>query len=244
MPRVTVAIPTHNRDRWLAGAIESVLAQDFRSFEVIVIDDGSTDDTWKQVKKYASHPRVRASRTARNRGVGATRNAIAAMARGIYVCPCDADDILLPGALMRLSRYLDAHPSAGAVYGDVLEIRTDANDVVTQPPRICGADHLRTWDLLENVINHPGSMIRRRLMMRVGGYDEAVHSVDDWSLWLKLAEISRIVHLGGEVFYVWRRHPSSVTNTDPNWERDVTRIRRDAMLRRYGSSVDAFGAEV
>jgi glycosyltransferase involved in cell wall biosynthesis len=242
--KVTVAMPAFNAGAYIRDAIESVLAQDLRSFEVIIIDDGSTDDTWRQVKKYASHPRVRISRSARNRGVGATRNVITAIARGAYLCPCDADDILLPGALTRLSRYLDTHPSAGAVYGDVLEIWTDANDIVTRPPKICGADHLQTWDLLENVINHPGSMIRRKLIQRVGGYDEAVHSVDDWSLWLKLAEISRIVHLAGEVFYVWRRHPSSVTNTDENWERDVARIRRDAMLRRYGRSADGFDGPV
>ena len=237
--KVTVAMPAFNAGAYIAEAIDSVLSQEYRSFELIVIDDGSTDDTWKQVQKHASRSRVRSFRHRRNRGAGATRNAITALARGTYVCPCDADDILLPGALATLSRYLDAHPAAGAVYGDVLEISTDANDVVTQPPRICGADHLRTWDLLENVINHPGSMIRTRLIRRVGGYDEAVHSIDDWSLWLKLVEISRIVHLRGDVFYVWRRHPSSVTSTDRNWQRDVARIRREAMRRRYGTSDDA-----
>ena len=237
-------MPAFNAGGFIAEAIASVLSQDFRSFELIVLDDGSTDDTWKRLKNYRSDPRVRVFRHERNRGAGATRNAITALARGTYVCPCDADDILLPGALAALSRYLDAHPAAGAVYGDVLEIWTDANDVVTQPPRICGADASATWDLLENVINHPGSMIRKRLIERVGGYDEGVHSVDDWSLWLKLAEVSRIVHLRGEVFYVWRRHPSSLTNTDENWQRDVTRIRREAMMRRYGTSGDTLGFDV
>lgn len=234
--KVTVAMPAFNAEAYVEQAIESVLSQQFRSFEVIVFDDRSTDDTWRRIRKYASRPLVRIGRNPRNLGAGATRNAIMQLARGTYIVPCDADDLMLPGALSRLSRFLDGNPRAGAVYADVLEVIVDAHDVVTQPPGICGQDHRRTWDLIENAINHPGSMIRRRLIERVGGYDENVNSVDDWSLWLKLAEISRISYLPGEIYYMWRRRPSSMTRTDRNWHRDATRIRAEAVARRYGAS--------
>lgn len=242
--KVTVAMPAFNVAPYIDEAIESVLSQAFRSFELIVVDDRSTDDTWARVRKYASRPNVRIDRNPRNLGAGATRNAIIRLARGKYMVPCDADDLLLPGALARLSRFLDAKPAVGAVYADLLELTTDARDIVTGPPGICGQDHRRTWDLLENVINHSGSMIRKRLIERVGGYDEDVYSVDDWSLWLKLAEISRIEYLPGEIYYVWRRRPSSITLTDTNWERDVARIRMEAVGRRYGPSGEGFEANV
>lgn len=234
--KVTVAMPAFNAGPYVEEAIESVLSQAFRSFELIVVDDRSTDDTWRRVRKYVGRPQVRIARNPRNLGAGATRNAMTRLARGTYIVPCDADDLMLPGALARLSAFLDSNPETGAVYADVLEVIVDAQDVVTQPPGICGQDQRRTWDLIENVINHPGSMIRKRLMERVGGYDEHVYSVDDWSLWLKLAEISRISYLPGEIYYLWRRRPSSMTRTDRNWHRDVTRIRDEAVARRYGAS--------
>jgi O-antigen biosynthesis protein len=233
--KVTVAMPAFNAAAYIDEAVESVLAQDFDEFEVAIVDDGSTDDTWSRLRKYAKHPHVRLFRNRRNLGAGRTRNRLVSLAHGEYVTPCDADDLLLPGALKRLSGYLDAHPRIGAVYGDILELMTDRARIVTRPPMICGKDHRSTWDFIENAVNHAGSMIRKSLIAEVGGYDESVYSVDDWSLWLKLAEVTRFHYLRGEIYYVWRRHPGSLTQTDPNWDADVERIRMEAIQRRYGS---------
>jgi glycosyltransferase involved in cell wall biosynthesis len=232
--KVTVAMPAYNVEAFVDEAIRSVLAQRGSLFELIITDDGSSDGTWGRIRTYRSDPRVRVLRNPRNAGQGATRNRMTRLARGTYLVPCDADDIMLPGALARLSAYLDGNPAAGAVYADLLEIRTDARGRVTEPPRICGVDHRKTWDLVENVINHPGSMIRTRLVGAVGGYDEAVYSIDDWTLWLKLAEVTKIAYLPGEIYYVWRRRPSSVTKTDTGRLRDVRRVRMEAIRRRYG----------
>jgi len=229
---VTVAMPAYNAAASIRSAIASVIPQLGRATELVVVDDGSDDDTWKRMAEFRRHPRVRLLRNRARRGVGATRNRLTSLAR--YVMPCDADDLLLPGAVERFSAYLNRHPNVGAVYADVLEVMTDRRGIVTRPPAICGANHRRTWDLLDNVINHPGSLIRKRLIEQVGGYDERVYSIDDWSLWLKLAEVSRIVHLKGELYYIWRRRPSGVTRTDRNWHRDVVRIRLEAIARRYG----------
>ena len=232
--KVTVAMPAFNARRYIEDAVESILAQDCRSFELVVMDDASTDGTWQRLQRFATTPRVRLYRRRRNRGAGATRNALTALARGQYITPCDADDVLLPGALRRLSTYLDRHPRVGAVYGDILDVFVGERGRVVRPPSLVGQDPRTTWDLVENVVNHAGSMIRRALMLKVGGYDETVYSVDDWSLWLKLSEVSRIHYLRGEVFYLWRRHPVSLTQTDPRWHADVEKIRADAVERRFG----------
>ncbi len=235
--KVTVAMPAYNAAPYIREAVESVLAQEFEPFELVVVDDASVDSTWKHLKGYSKHPKVRLFRNRRNLGAGATRNRILHLARGEYITPCDADDLLLPRALKRLSQYLDRHPGIGAVYGDILELMTDRDKTLIRPPMICGMNHVETWDLIENAVNHAGSMIRKSLVLKVGGYDESVYSVDDWSLWLKLAEISRFKYLQGEVYYVWRRHPSSLTQTDRNWHRDVEKIRLEAIQRRYGRAL-------
>lgn len=232
--KVTVAMPAYNAAPYIREAVDSVLAQEFESFELVVVDDASVDSTWKHLKGYSKHPRVRLLRNRRNLGAGSTRNQILRLARGEYITPCDADDLLLPGALKRLSQYLDRNPRVGAVYGDILELMTDRGNTLVRPPAICGKSHEEAWDLIDNAVNHAGSMIRKSLMLEVGGYDETVYSVDDWSLWLKLAEISRFKYLRGEVYYVWRRHPSSLTQTDRNWHGDVEKIRLEAIARRYG----------
>lgn len=238
--KVTVAMPAYNAAEYICEAIESVLAQDFEPFELVVVDDASRDDTRRLVKRYAKHPQVRIFQNRRNMGSGATRNRLLRLAQGQYITPCDADDLLLPGALSRFSRYLDEHPRVGAIYGDILELMTDKRKAMVRAPQLCGKDYRQAWDLVENAVNHAGSMIRKSLMMKVGGYDECVYSVDDYSLWLKLAEITRFKYMRGEIYYVWRRHPDSLTQTDKYNDRDVEKIQREAIQRRYGRVMRAW----
>ncbi len=230
--KVSVIMPVYNAAPYVEEAIESVLGQHFDAFELVVGDDGSTDGTAAVLRRYARHPRVRVLTHPMNRGAAATRNALLREARGVYATPCDADDLMLPGNLRRLSGFLDAHPEIGVVYGDLLVLELGLDDELLGSPSIIGADCNRTWDLVENVVNHGGSMSRRELLLRAGGYDEGVYSVDDWSLWLKVAELTRIHYLAGEVYYVWRRHPRSMTRMETRYDRDVARIRRAAAQRR------------
>jgi len=237
-PKVTVAMPARNAGRYVEEAVESVLAQR-GDFELVVMDDASVDDTWTRLQTFRSEPRIRLFRDRSQRGAGTTRNALLQHARGRYVMPCDADDILLPGAIERLGAVLDASPRVGVVYGDILELTTDGRRVV-EAPRVIGRRPDSSWDLFENVVNHAGSMMRRSLALDVGGYDQTVYSVDDWSLWLKMAEVTSFKHLRGEIYYLWRRHPSSLTRTDPaRWD-EVRRIQSEALVRRYGRGFDDF----
>lgn len=228
--KVTVAMPAYNASCFIREAIESVLAQEEDRFELLMIDDASTDETLKIMKSYRRDPRVRSYANKRHLGVGATRNRLLRLAQGNYITPCDADDLMLPGNLKRMSGILDKHPAIGTVYADTLVIEMDQEGI----PLILGRDYRKAWDLFDNSINHPGSMIRKSLMVKVGGYDETVYSTDDWSLWLKLAEVTRFKYLRGEIYYVWRRHSKSLTRTDPHWASDVKRIKREAIQRRYG----------
>ncbi len=218
-------------------AIESVLAQDYDSFELLIVDDASKDDTVKMIQKYRRHPKVRIYFNPKNLGVGATRNKLVHLAKGEYITPCDGDDLLLPGNLKRLSEILDSYPRFGVVYASVLVLDVDKENKILKIPQIRGKNYKKAWDLMENVVNHPGSMIRKPLILKVGGYDETVYSVDDWSLWLRLAEVTKFKYLENEIYYLWRRNPMSVTRVDRKFASDADKIIQEAIQRRYGKNL-------
>jgi glycosyltransferase involved in cell wall biosynthesis len=199
-------MPVFNAEPFLAQAIESVLAQDHPAFELLIGDDASTDGSPRIIDAFRRDPRVKVMTHRRNQGAAATRNALIRRAAGRYITPCDADDLMAEGNLSTLSRFLDDHPAVGAVYGDILELFVDGSAGRHRRPKFIGRDCGKTWDLIDNAINHGGSMIRRAPLLRVGGYDASVRTVDDWSMWIKLAEIVPIHYLEGAVLYVWRRH--------------------------------------
>lgn len=111
--KVSVLIPTYNRAAFVTQAIDSVLDQDFRDREIVVVDDGSTDDTPRLLAAYGD--RIRYVRT-ENRGVAAARNTGMALARGEYLCYLDSDDLYHPAKLAVQAAFLDANPDVGMVY--------------------------------------------------------------------------------------------------------------------------------
>lgn len=227
-------MPVHNAGLFIKEAIESILQQNYEAFELLIADDGSTDHSFKIMNHYKTHPKVRIYSNGKNLGAGATRNKLIRLASGKYITPCDADDLMLPGNLARLSKLLDTNSNVGAVYADFLVLEMDQDKKVLAAPHVLAPDPRKIWDLLDNPINYGGSMIRKSLILKVGGHDEEVYSIDDWDLWLKLAEMTQIKHLTGEIYYVWRRNPKSLTRTDKRWLQDSLKIRREAVKRRYG----------
>lgn len=222
-------MPAFNAAKFITESVESVLDQKFDSFELIIIDDGSSDGTLDKLTRYASDPRVRIECNPTNLGSGISRNQILELARGEYLLPCDADDILFPGALEKLSCFLHDNPDVGVVYGDILCLETKAGSL-GEKPSIVGRDASQVWDLFENAVNHGGSMMRSDLLRKVGGY--AVGCVpDDWGLFLKLAEITKIHYLKGHVYYLWRRHASSQSRRFTNRE-EVDLMIRETIERR------------
>lgn len=216
-------MPAFNVVNFVGEAVESVLAQSFEGFELIVVDDGSTDGTGEALIPYADHPAVQILQNETNRGSGAARNRILAMARGEYFLPCDADDLLLPGSLQTLCRFLDDNLEVGVVYGDILRLETEAQTLLGAPS-IVGRDTDQVWDLFENAVNHGGSLIRSDLMRRVGGYP-VDPGPDDWGLFLKLAEITAIHYLEGQLYYVWRLHEGSQSRQLTNIQAAEQQIR-------------------
>lgn len=136
MPRVSVITPVYNGARFLRQAMESVLNQSYEDWELLVIDDGSTDDSAASAEEYVRRfaPKVRLLRHAdqKNHGFGATRNVGLANASGEFIALLDADDVWLPQRLELSIRAFDDHPEVGMVYGNVVCIDEHSHEI-TQP---------------------------------------------------------------------------------------------------------------
>jgi len=201
-PRVSIVMPVFDAGRHLAAALASVRAQTRRDFELVVVDDGSTDArTLALLDEAARRPGVRVHRQA-NQGPAAARNRAVADARGAYVLPLDADDTLAPEFLARTVPVLDAAPEVGIVHTWV---------------GLTGAHH-GTWRtgpftlaaLLARCTIHVSSLYRRALWEDVGGYDPRfVDGAEDWDFWLSAAARGWKALEVPEVLAHYRRSPAS-----------------------------------
>ncbi|MBI4786845.1 MAG: glycosyltransferase [Chloroflexi bacterium] len=183
--KVSVIIPTYNRAQLIGATLASVLAQTFRDYEIIVVDDGSEDDTAKCLARFED--RITSHRIEHS-GASAARNAGLEIARGEYIAFLDSDDLWEPRFLERMSAALDSASRAGFVYCDYATF--DARGIV-QPAYLPARHKLRGnlfAQLLESDLLSTGAlMIRRECLDRTGGFDPALEITHDWDLWLRLA---------------------------------------------------------
>lgn len=185
MPRVSVVIPTYNCARFLGRTIESVLRQTYRDYEVIVVDDGSTDDTQKLISGYSGLVRYLYQE---NQGASAARNLAIARSGGEYIAYLDADDLWSPDKLARQVEYLDANPAVGFVHTEVSVI--DEQDLILHsrfnqetgravPQGRCLRDilwrsHIQTLTVLE----------RRTAFDKAGSFDLRLPVAQDYLHWI------------------------------------------------------------
>lgn len=209
MPRVSVIIPVYNRAIFVGAAIESILAQTFADFELIVIDDGSTDATPDMVRSFAD-PRIRLVGHECNLGIPAARNSGLAAARGRYVATLDSDDVAHPKRLERQVAFLDAHPDhalVGSWTADMDENGRPLGKIRRKPTR--PAD-VRAKLLFGGSVTNSTIMGRTEILRRYG-YREEFRVRQDYDLFARLSERYPIANLPEALVWV-RRHPGQETN--------------------------------
>jgi glycosyltransferase involved in cell wall biosynthesis len=226
-PRVTVLLPVRDGEAYLREAIDSILGQTFRDLELLVIDDGSVDESPAIASSYPD-PRVVLRRHDRNVGLIPTLNEGLDHARGEYVARIDADDVAHPRRLERQVRYLDAHPEVAALgtgvrnFGEVNSSWT----LQVDPPAV------KARLLFECAVPHPSVMLRMETLRRHGlRYDLRYLHAEDWGLWVALAQRARLANLP-EKLLRYRAHARQVTKTESGSQaRTIRRIFLEQLAR-------------
>ena len=184
-PRVSIVTPTYNRADFLGEAIDSVLAQTYDQFEMIIVDDGSTDGTRELIERYADDPRIRYLYQ-ENQGQSVARNWGIAESNGEFVCFLDSDNAWFPDKLARSIEVFEADPSVDVVYGDNVIINEQGEEISRQNMRRYSG--YITGELLkDNCVSMNTTMTRRQCFEVMGGFNPKDPVADDYGLWLRIS---------------------------------------------------------
>ena len=183
-PKISVVLPVYNAEAYVDKAIESMLHQTYADFELIVINDGSTDRSLEIVRSYAD-PRIKVV-SRENRGLVASLNEGIALAQGEYIARMDADDISLPQRFEKQVALLDAMPTVAVcgTWADVIDAQGAVKGDYTYPP--INTKAIRAYVLRHNPFIHPTVMMRKNVFEKVGGYWKAFKHVEDYELWTRI----------------------------------------------------------
>ena len=218
--QVSVIIPTYNSARYLGEAIDSVLAQTFRDFEVLVIDDGSSDETETMMRRYG--PPVRYIRQ-KNSGVAVARNRGILEGRGRYVAFLDADDTWLAHKLEKQIEALDGASGAGFCYSAFTVVDSDLKPVsVSRSKRQASA--LEDLLLRGNVVGSVCTVLcERALIEMLGGFDPALSQCADWDMWVRIAAHTEFIYVD-EPLVTYRHHGGMISRNAALLESDSVRV--------------------
>lgn len=192
--RVSVVIPTYNRARVLANSIDSVLAQTYKDFELIIVDDGSTDDTASMIEKYLADDRVKYIKLEKNAGVSNARNTGVENACGEWIAFHDSDDCWRPNKLEKQMAYLDEHPNCGMLYS-AYEFHMPGED---EPIKVPGGFHtgnLVDSLLIRNRVGAPTVVVNRELFIALGRFDLSYPALEDWDFAIKAAIATEVGYI-------------------------------------------------
>ncbi len=219
--KVSIVITAHNYAKFLAKALECALAQTYDDFEVVVVNDGSTDDTAAVIGTYADDPRVKivtlegvGLAAASNRGVGA--------ASGEYIVRLDADDWFDENLVLVLATYLDRDANIGLVFCDYHTVDVHG-DLIHTVRRAKTNDEV---ELLDRPCLGAGAMYRRACFDAIGGYNEALRYQEDYDFWIKFIDKFQVRNISLPLMY-YRQHGSSMSR---NWDGRM-RVRREVKRR-------------
>lgn len=206
--RVTIIIPTYNSSQYLGEAIESVLLQDYPDKEVIVVDDGSCDNTQDVTARYRG--RITCIQQ-RNGGCAVARNTGLRVATGEYIAFLDSDDQLLPGSLSMRAEHLDHYADVGMVCGDVVEVYGNG-DRRLKSLRVDPPKHMENfrWETIEFCATTSSAMVRRSCLEKTGLFETVLRQGQDWHMWVRLALHTNMAYLP-KPLALYRIHHNNVT---------------------------------
>lgn len=242
-PKVSVIMPAYNAERFIRPAVDSILAQTFEDFELIILNDGSTDNTQSIIETYTD-PRIRLINK-ENSGVASTLNLGLEEARGEFIWRHDADDISLPQKLEKEMAFLDAHPEFVLCATQVAFMSERGNVAWNkrQPKEGWLGSEAHREVFFEDFspyspVTHGTTLFRRSILQNTGGYREAFITSEDIDMWLRFLEYGRLAVLN-ECLSLHRLSTSSATAVH-GWKNHFYRelAKEFYLIRQYGEQDD------
>jgi glycosyltransferase involved in cell wall biosynthesis len=226
-PLVSVVIPAYNAALHLTEAVESLFAQTYKNLQILIVNDGSKDDTGKIADALAQRDkRVQVIHKA-NGGVSAARNDALKAVRGKYVCFLDADDVYLPEKVEKQVTFLETHPDIVLVHCDYF-IGNENFQNLERVHRGNPPAPLEQVFIYCNWFPPLTPMLRASLVKKVGFFDTTLAGGEDWDYWIRCLEYGKFAHIN-EILAMYRRHPKQSHHNQTMMRRDETK----AIERRY-----------
>jgi glycosyltransferase involved in cell wall biosynthesis len=237
MAAISAIMPVRDGERWLAPAIDSLLAQDFADFELLIVDDGSQDSTPETLARYAAQDRrIRLFRQP-HLGLAAALNLALANATAPLVARLDADDVALPRRFAQQKKFLDAAPSFALVGSWAEKIDETGNRIGYIKPATEDGELKRALRK-DNPFIHSSVMFRTEIARNAGGYRAFFEAAEDYDLWLRISSIASVANIP-EPLIRYRWHPENVTQRNRLRQAFSVRLaKRAAALRSIGKEPD------
>lgn len=239
-PRISVILPAYNAAQYIEQAIESILNQTFADFELIILNDGSTDNTPEIIKRYAdADKRIVFVDNKVNQGLIAVLNQGLDMARGEFIARMDSDDISLPQRFEKQVAYLEAHPDVG-VLGTLIQGFGKFNLPGIQIPVVTALDLLK-----DSYVAHPSVMIRKSILDKYNlRYNPDYKHCEDLELWARMIFLTKI-HNIMEVLLMYRITGNNISTQNWEYQQNLSKQIRNELRRRLAAAgktrLDDFG---
>lgn len=228
--KASVVIPTYNCGHYIAETLTSIIGQEYASLEIIVVDDGSTDNTSEVLKEFTDrYSFVKYNKIENSGGPAKPRNVGIDLASGEVIFLFDSDDIALPNKFINAMNVFDNEPSVGMVTTNFSIVDSEAKNVIRERmiddyytlqgvlgrPISDKANFIASEDafaalIKTNFVGTPGVGIRKEVILKVGGFDESLRHIDDREMWLRVAYSTNLAYIDDPSF-LYRNHPQSIS---------------------------------
>ena len=232
MPKVSVLMPVYNAEKYLHAAIDSILSQTFADWELIIINDGSTDKSEAIITGY-SDDRINYVRNETNLGLIRTLNKGITLCKGKYIARMDADDISLPERLRKQVNFLDNNPEY-LMCGTNAAVIDNQNNKIGKIHNFTDNNFLKIHLLFSVPFVHPSTMIPREIL-EANPYNEMYKHVEDYELWCRISDQGKIANLKNDLFeYRW--HDTNVSVLYNNIQEEL----KDKIIKNQLSKLDLY----